>query len=421
MKKLLFVMLVIGLFFICCNEETMVQELSTQSIQTETIKPRTLAPSEAIELAQRAAEDFFPAKGRQVSRFAALSNVKIIKNHSSRSNGSDTLMYIVNFNEDAGYAIIGARRDRKNILAVIENGSYDPEIGTDNPGLKLYLSAAEDYLYPVQVPGDTIPVDTIISEEIYPSIEYRDTLTNQQIGPKFNGLAWGQDGFYGKYCPNGITGCVPLAIGSIKSYFGGTTAENFDFPGRPFSRATINWNQLFRHKHSPAYYNTWLCNESDTATVHTGIAANLRQIGKNADASYSYNPKGTGVTRSNAKKEIVRQFSDKKVSDYLTYNFYTIKGALNTGIVYMRGSVQDSSMGHAWVADGFKHLVINYYYEPWNPETNRFDKTEPATLTYRFLHFCWGWHGDDDGWYEGDVLHTSNATLINVEFISICP
>lgn len=421
MKKIISILFIISMVFIGCNEDTMLREASTPSFPNTNTKSVTLTPTEAVALAQRAADKLFPSKSRNSSRTAALENVKTIRTQSSRANGSDTLMYVVNYNDEAGYALIGARRDRKNVLAVIDKGSYDPEIGSDNPGLNLFLGAAETYLNDNYEPEDTIPEDTTIYDEVYPSHERWDTITNEMVYPKLNGMAWGQGSKYGsiysRYCPNKIAGCVPVAIGMIKTYirkkYNGTTTESFNFPERPYSTATINWHELFAHK------SNLNCYESNTEYTHTAIGAILRQIGKNANASYT--TESTGVTTTNAKKEIGRQFSDQNVSGLTDFNFYTIKYALQSGIVYMQGSNTQSDTGHAWVADGVKYLVVNYYFEPWNPATNRFDKWLPETSTYRYLHCCWGWEGLDDGWFEGSVFRTSQKTYNNVKFISICP
>lgn len=415
MKKYFVVLSVCALFFLSCNEEITPEESSIQTPQSETVKSEILSPMEAAMLAQREAERLFSVSSRSSFRNVSMENVKVITNIGSRASVQDTLMYVVNFNDETGYAIIGARRDHKNMLALIDKGSYNPETGTDNPGLKFFLGAAESYLTSDSEPEDSIPDNPIL--DVYPSKEHRDTITNQQVAPKFNGLAWGQTGFYGEYCPNGIAGCVPVAIGTIKTYlrkkYNGTTTESFDFPERPYSSTTINWNEIFAHKN---YLN---CRESEIETTHTAIAALLRQIGKDANASY--NSESTPVTGSNAKNEVVRQFSDQKVSGVTDFNFYTIKTALNTGIVYMQGSVQNSNNGHAWVADGYKHLVIKHSDEIWNPATNRFDKAEPYYSNYLYIHFCWGWNGEDDGWFEGSVFRTSSYTFNNVQFMSICP
>lgn len=415
MKKIISILFIISMVFIGCNEDTMLREASTPSFPNTNTKSVTLTPTEAVALAQRAADKLFPSKSRNSSRTAALENVKTIRTQSSRANGSDTLMYVVNYNDEAGYALIGARRDRKNVLAVIDKGSYDPEIGSDNPGLNLFLGAAETYLNDNYEPEDAIPEDTIY--EVYPSHEWRDTVIHK-VNPKFDGLAWGQKGLYGMYCPNQTAGCVPVAIGSIKTYlrkvYNGSTYEGFNFSGRPYSTSTINWNELFAHK------SNLYCYETDAENTHIAIAAILRQIGKDVDANYTSS--GTGVSKSNAKKGIEQQFSDMKVSGFSDFSYYSIKGALNFGIVYMRGDEVNPDLGgHAWVADGYTEMDITVEQEFWNPWTNRFDKQMPYSYSDRYLHFCWGWNGQDDGYFEGSVFKTSQYKFNNVEFISICP
>ena len=52
---------------------------------------------------------------------------------------------MVNFANDGGFAIIAADRNCDDVLAVTESGHYDPEAGTDNPGLQIFMERAVGY------------------------------------------------------------------------------------------------------------------------------------------------------------------------------------------------------------------------------------------------------------------------------------
>ncbi|MDR0332794.1 MAG: C10 family peptidase [Dysgonamonadaceae bacterium] len=59
----------------------------------------------------------------------------------------DTLAYVFNFADDAGFAIIAAdTRIESPILAFVEDGSLDLSKEIDHPGLAIFLSGAEEYI-----------------------------------------------------------------------------------------------------------------------------------------------------------------------------------------------------------------------------------------------------------------------------------
>ncbi len=257
MRKILFSFICISsVFLLSCNESGLnIDEPNT--IETHTYANKSM--SEAISIAIDAAERLYPTQSRGYAHTASINNVRSVINHLSRAGENDTLLYVVNFDNNEGYAIIPAPNIDKKVLAVVGNGSYYPEKGTDNPGFKYFMEAAKSYASnaPINPLGYGDPV-IVIPGDLHPAykLEY-DTLAHYEVKPRLDGMEWGQTGIYNIFCPRidevrAATGCVPTAIASIitgvKKVSDGTSSFSFTFPDNTFGTQSINWNELSLHK-----------------------------------------------------------------------------------------------------------------------------------------------------------------------------
>lgn len=103
-----------------------------------------ISPEEAIALA----EDFANAgvESRSLIKSADRNNVIALRAHNSRSEANDTSIYIINYNDNNGFAAISAKRIESPILAVIDNGNYQETVESDNPGFNLFMGMALEYV-----------------------------------------------------------------------------------------------------------------------------------------------------------------------------------------------------------------------------------------------------------------------------------
>ena len=55
--------------------------------------------------------------------------------------GLDTLMYIINYDDNEGFALVSADKRTTSVLAIIDEGSMKPEflMNTDNPGFNILM------------------------------------------------------------------------------------------------------------------------------------------------------------------------------------------------------------------------------------------------------------------------------------------
>lgn len=114
--------------------------------QTTLLKSKTRTPLEAINIAEDAFEHMYPTSSVS-TRGASIPKVKtIITGCKSRSSETDTLMYVVNFPGDNGFAIIPAPSNMEPILGISDCGSYGMEDSDFNPGLELLMERAQIYV-----------------------------------------------------------------------------------------------------------------------------------------------------------------------------------------------------------------------------------------------------------------------------------
>lgn len=374
----------------------------------------------AVEQANAAVLMF--EKSTRSTKNAVIKDVKVIVNQESRGI-ADTLIYVVNYPNDEGFSLISAVNPENPLLAYIPKGHFNPEIGTDNPGFNLFLDVAVEEASAVA--GKVIgPIEKDSTETDLSAVwivdgKYRSylttTLVDEKLLPKFGyDFKWGQDGIYGAECPNFITGCGPLAIASIATYFNAKNNKNtnvtFNYNQNNIETIPVDWSELFAHKYTNGY-NIYDCHETNVSATHSIIAKLCRQIGFECEANYLLG--GTSITSANINSVLNKYTYGCFASGDLYFTEGAPRKYLPEGVLMMFGVYTDSNQGHIWVCDGYKYkktrtdlrespMGLNGYL--WTTISSTFSES-----TYSYMH--WGWHGDSDGWYYGTVFTYNNQEV----------
>lgn len=371
----------------------------------------------AIAIAALNARDFFFAPE---SRDASVSVDKInyITSRSSRSNAEDTLIYVVNFADNKGFAILSAIDEDDPVYAVTDYGQYTPG-GENVTGVEDYINRAKTILsnkkdtFFRENPGD--PSHLLYIESI------KDTLENVNIPAKIK-THWGQTGFYAKYCPHyltstnkGATGCVVTAIAMIMSYYGYPYSIKIDFNGESSELPMkLRWEEI--NKHTRIQRN---CENGSlgfcTATpeTHDVIAKLMRQLGHLGAANYITinGAAATSVSSENAYK-IFNKF-DYEFNGYYTFNGTDDKKLSKDYIYFVLGyDSKNKFLPHCFIVDGCRKLTVkttekvyDTNYTPWYLVSER----EISTVTNNYMHVNWGWDGYSDGYYRDNVFNTKEV------------
>lgn len=415
----------------CSNEESFFKENSPAGFVTND-NNRTL--QEARSLAAEAYRTFIDSnyvESRSGSIIDYTKPVIVLGSPLSRSNeANDTLIYIVNYADEAGYAIIAAPKKVEPVLAVVQEGSYnedldDPE--AHSPGFLMWLDNARAYIAGIGGIRDTLPDDgDMHAEPIFGKTqvkEYNETISCVDIQPLVRN-SWKQSAPQGSDCDNKVCGCSPLALAEIGLAFHRPATVTDPKTGE---NITLNWAEIGKHQYWATYNrnmwkdNSWnVCGESDIATTHKQIAVLCHYIGVKCDADYNESGQ-TGVHKNNTLKVAKQIFGTANVSsDWKEYKNDALP--TNQSILLFRGegnTDNGKTIRHQWICDGVYscsyYHVISTRTEPWlNWTTTR---TGPVNLIK--LHFNWGWNGQDNGWFWEMPIQTKNGNFDVFEYLII--
>lgn len=348
--------------------------------------------SEAISIAENAYSIFNSDKGSRAGHAstAAASDVQIIKGHSSRGISNDTLLYIVNFENNEGYAVVSASQSTEALFGIADEGYFDGNEENINPNFRYYLDRASEYVANSSSVGITFP-DTIINPNFpnpgNPTFPY--TLVASK-GP-YVSLKWGQGSPYGDRFENGICGCVPSVFGMIAT--------------------TVHW---------PTYMEDWRALSthigSECEEIHPDVHESLAQLMKMvADEceyveclpnktiyymdlghyelpGFFYGGECLGQSPLNGVDGIISVMNSFETDHHNALAFATTAT-----------TVSDYSnvkkIGHCWLIDGYKTI------RPMTILTQ-----ERPLLTY--IHCNWAYDGSSNGFF----LPSSNfQTVLNYD------
>lgn len=324
-------------------------------------------------------------------------------------NPADPTAYVVNFEDEAGFAIlVDDRRIDNNVLAYSESGSVTS--ATDNPGLLMFMEDANSYM---GLLADNLRYVDYVVEEMpeYPYNTHKprrdgdpyDWGTDQ--GVKFVWrcpnpttpiryypllkVNWDQGSPYNEACPtigdkHCLTGCVATAAVMIMSHhrWPQTTTDNGQ-------RYTINWDKA-------------ISGDIIGANIHhlmheVGVDMNMN-YGLTSSGSYpSYVP---GMLRN-------KGYTSGSTADSSAYKI--IEEITAGRPVYAYG-VTSSDAAHTWVIDGYVSKFHNIQvtdYLSWDNSTRKVtqigqrvkaDNSIPILKT-QYWHCNWGWYGYNNGYF----------------------
>lgn len=324
-----------------------------------------------------------------------IESVQCVTEFGTKGNSAseDTLMYVVNFENNEGFSLIAAEKTRKPIIAVTEAGHYDSDSGTGIDVVDSYLDGVKESL---RGPGPGDPFVPYTYNEYFIVI---DSCVNTMP------TKWGQQDIYGQYCPNGISGCVATALAQILAFNQiPTSFETTVQMGNDYDIGDIiqpNWYLI--NQHIQTHYDTQSCDQ-----IHNQIGAFLREIGDLVDMTYYLNSSGASIYDV---PDLLNTWNIP-YSPISTANSTSIIPSISSGFpVYMRG-VDNHVGGHAWVADGYKVYQsgwITYQLLNTIPEGVYVPISTTYTEDTRLLHMNWGWNGNCNGYFDFDCYDTSAA------------
>lgn len=140
---------------------------------------------------------------------------------NTRSNTENLYgYYILNFDNNSGFAIVSADTRREEILAISNESSLHLRDTIDNVSLSWYLNDHLDQLDKSITIGNKLPIDTVYDGPYIP--EQGKTVFSEPLIP-ITHTKFHQGYPYNQYCftidgQSAMVGCLPLAVSTVIGY-----------------------------------------------------------------------------------------------------------------------------------------------------------------------------------------------------------
>lgn len=417
MKKIYTLIILIILFMSCrdmANDAPFIEPTPDCPLTADEIKSLEVTHVMPYEEALKEVTDFMDQSSTRSSN-RTISEVRVIENtartraaDSGEIQLADTTLYIFNFADDQGFAIVSADSRSEGLLAFAESGNFTDSI--TNPGLAIFYSRIEAYQL------EAARHDKALKDSLYE--QAREKMERLSPGTRSGALftkasnrwiykerkelpmitKWGQEYPYNIAIPykNGsacYAGCIPVAVAQLAAYHrfpenynGSTTnlvllAQYVSSPETPVT----DFDKCAREKIAFIIYNwgkemgtTWgsIDLKEGSSTYYSRITGLFRKLG--------YSSPG------------VRQ----------GYNLDIIINSLkNNNPCLIDGTSDPNKSGHEWIIEGYSkeyryvEVIVPGEYSIWKQE-------------YRNLVRCnYGWNGWCDGYYLSEVFDTNTLGI----------
>ncbi len=318
-------------------------------------------------------------------------------------------IYVVNYADNEGFAILAADTSMETILAYSDQGNITDTM--DNPGVRMFMDMIPAYAS-TQLARNSIRDSMPLEEQYPPQSELLLRREYTQISP-FAPIRWSQwvpfndglnfpDWLKCSNSPNGNppAGCVAIAILQIMA--ANQYPTSFQVSNGWYS---CDWNKWRGYQYG--------ANFPADSYDRRAVAALVKEIGSAVDMSYGCDGSSSNVDKAN---DALRNRFNYATDGIYSFQADRIKSDLsNKRAIYVRAYATENwigySDGHAWVIDGYKDVdqiwgVYNNVYDPdYNLIRQDFVKERKEKET-RWLHCNFGWGGTGNGYYYVGVFNT---------------
>lgn len=429
---------------------------SLSCVRNDDILPDSITPSEeqstfvTPEMALEEVENFLKeisveSRAYTGKKIANIYSTQDISNTRTDDNQEpEPFVYVVNFENEEGYAIVAGDTRVPPILAVVDSGSLEQGEVVDNPGMIMMLSNIEtDYRMTLGLPVEDMDGNMVspigVAEDgsyVYPAMTNVEITPAPGLGTTYTygpwdefiyrgtiiDCTWGQsslpfnlltftDG--GQRAP---AGCVAVAVAQIMYFWG----YNCTYNGWYF-----DWEIMRQYQHG----------DGPDTPAYDMIAELMYVLGLPENLDMDYDVSGSGAYDS-AVPRTFENFGYVSGGSNQSYNFSELRDAAQYRPIYVSGcskkivtktiilgitvnTTTTYDNGHAWVIDQVmtrgrnKYTYIEGYRQPG------------AERDYQTLVHCnFGWSGADNGYYysakfdtnEGPVTRKTTTTETGIDY-----
>lgn len=399
MKRfLLFAMTALAVFSCTKNEENLV---NGGVARVESNSPHAVSYENVLESAQMAIgilekEQPLTRSGESSRK---IEDVKLISTSTlTRSSAENSAnIYIVNYANNQGYAIISGDERTPSILAVVEQGhldKLDKTIFEDKDGsevAKSMLLSLPEYVEQQIAKSEEevaeMEASGVSSQAETRAVSYDVWVPSNKVGP-FIETKWAAGAPFNKNFPNYhcghqvLAGCGPIAFGQLMTFY--------KWP-MFYGNVDFDWNAMktCTEGMSP---NTYGVNMVAHLLYSFACAGDVTYNGcsSRSCSNSGYNGLGTGMTRDGVTTAIR---SMKYMTDgFAAYNNSSVISTVKVGKPVLATGF--GSGGHFWIIDGYSDFTRNRYLDGWLYDSQDFS----------LIHCNWGWAGLSNGYFTPGVF-----------------
>lgn len=418
MKRSILFLLSCALFLGGCTKEDLSITNTPDPLLSQPTKARFLSLDSIQTLATQLPQIFSTSPMTRSSRTGVVADLRplsdFLNSGLTKSASSDAgiteNVYIVNYADNGGFAVLSTDTRLETILAYSDDGNITDTMS--NPGVKMFLEMIPDY---AEYQLRDIIWDSLPDYEKYPP--QTETFLRRdysQVGP-FVPVNWGQwnpfnDGLPFKdhpisRCPdsnngNPPAGCVAIAMLHIMA--ANSHPASFQVSNGWY---TCEWNKWRSYTDGSSF--------TTGSYDRRAIGALVKEIGSAVEMKYGCS--GSSSQTKKADAAFKNRFGFATDGIY-SYHIDRVMQDLNNGRpIYVGGFATDNWIGHSdghdWVIDGYKNVfkvwaVYNNIYDANHNLISQEYAGEKRELETRWVHCNYGWHGTGNGYYYSGVFNT---------------
>ena len=332
----------------------------------------------------------------------------------------ETVAYVVNFKDDAGFSILSAKKGCRAVIALTDNGSIEisklqsalgeQEYNIDNSTItkelfeKAPIIDSPDYFYSFlaesimeSINNEIEVISTKIDDYPWTEVLYTQSpLVLTKWGQKYpfnkSMKYWLFEPYNDEYRKRSPVGCGIIAAAQFMMV---VNHPAFNTLVSGYSWSDFSDLCRFNNYASFLYFNYDNYATDSQKTRMTKLAKGLSIIADefNAECQRDITLVDIGDVVDGLKN--MDSYYINASIRYPTLSMATLINMLDNGKpTYFRGVAPSSGTGHAWVVDGY--IIAKDHY------------SETVTVEYPCLHFNWGYYGKNDGYYSMDSFLVDN-------------
>lgn len=435
MKRSILLFLLASLMVACVDTELVPAEETPYNNAVEVPSSDSVysySKDVTIEEARNILEDFLKDNSLSLSKSGSSSigmkkisegfAINFGKKTLSKSTGDSTeaKVYVFNFEDEGGFALMSATRETPPIFAITDGGTLDTTKEIDNPGLAMFMATLETKILRGEMKSEDLSSSLSKASADKEWSVYNRLSGKDKFYKLSSGLCpyWHQDHPFNQKCPEGpipkrssrVNGKT-LRLDSVGHYPAGCV---------PVACALLMSTYRYPQMHNGIRFN-WeaMINRND----YEGVALLLSELGRSENLNTTYSADSSGSSSNNVPRTL-RNFGYSNGGQNKSFSVYNINQELKKGYpVLISGAcfctdyvapwgipLWEYSGGHQWIGQGLMEVTYKIdHFIGEGPYTQYLGATT-ETISYILCNMGWG-YGNGNGYYLSEIFDTNNGPV----------